>query len=649
MRNDEAARAHDQSASAALFATLRVGDASGRVAVLSREGAFYVLALLVLLFATRPYVGLLQDANLYAALALDRLDDIDLSADLFMRYGNQGQFSFFTTIYAVAIGAIGLVAANISLWVLGLLLWLTGLVVLARSFFDGQRKAFLAAALVLVLDAGYGNTLLGYGENFVTPRVFAEAFSMIALALVWRHSLWALAFFFAAAVLHPLIALPAMMIAGFILTGSVWRLILLGVVGLGIAAVLGWAGIVPFTWLFQQFDPEWHRVTVMRDAIVFPTGWNALLVFAGQMLPAVSLFTVSLDGDRRLSRLAAGLLVLVVPVLMVSVIGSDIFMNRLITSLQIWRVLLFMTLLGTLFLVVALTSLRLHRRSWLLLIISAVFSAIETTFGMVNFGSAAVALGALISVVFERWLQPPLSVWQRALVLLPVVWGGGLAVSIIVALVLSGGASPPVAEPLVRLLCMALAMAILLLPIISPRRQIGACAGLCVGLWVTISIVDDRDSMQGFIASDTPIAAKVASLLDGRTAYWENSLPLQWFKLNMPAYYGCRQKSGTIFFREQALEFERRANVLRALNTTDFAETSEGGCPVKANPEQTGPQDRQQLIKVCSQLPELEYLILSARPQFSASFVMEFQVPVSQEGRASLGRYRAYDCAHFRG
>ena len=72
--------------------------------------------MLVTLWAlTHRYNGFARDGELYAVQAMARLQPT-LNGDLYLRYTSQDQYSIFSSIYSSAIRAVGLVKAELILF-----------------------------------------------------------------------------------------------------------------------------------------------------------------------------------------------------------------------------------------------------------------------------------------------------------------------------------------------------------------------------------------------------------------------------------------------------------------------------------------------------------------------------------------------------
>jgi len=221
----------------------------------------------------RPFSGIWHDSKFYTLQALQHLNPSVFSQDLFFLYGSQDQYSLFSHLHAAAISIWGLNAGTVGMQGFGLGLWFVSAWALTRIL--PSKLAVVALLLIACADGHYGSHgLVSYGEGFLTARLYAEAFSLAGLAawLTGRKS-WGGVAFVAAFAMHPLIALPALMIGlGMLFRPGVW----FGVMGAGavLALGLGAAGVQPFTGLLQPMDALWWQLAVARSPFVFLHTWQ---------------------------------------------------------------------------------------------------------------------------------------------------------------------------------------------------------------------------------------------------------------------------------------------------------------------------------------------------------------------------------------
>ncbi len=263
-----------------------------------RPGLLTLLAL-ALNAVLLPYLGMVHDARLYALQTLNHVHGGAFSNDLFLRYGSQDRFTFFTTLAAPLAGWVGLPTAFFLIYLACRALFLYGVTrLLIRLFGSGPLTAL--AVLVVAVDpiAFGGHAVFNVNEAFTTPRLPTCGLVLIGLSLLLeRRWLLATACFVAGLLLHPLMALAglAMLVGWAILCWWPERgqAILLGLAGLGL---LGGLGIPPLSYrLFGAMDAEWLAQVRLANGYHFPDLWREvelrrIVLAAGAVLLAASLW-----------------------------------------------------------------------------------------------------------------------------------------------------------------------------------------------------------------------------------------------------------------------------------------------------------------------------------------------------------------------
>jgi len=310
------------------------------------DRTFLQIAVILLLgglwFYLEPYHGFYHDGRLYSMLAQYRNMPENFRHDLFVAYGSQDAFTIFSPLYAWLIRQTGLDAAAFILTGVGQLLWFGALLVLLWRVARGW-PAVLALACVVYFARYYdGYGMFSYAEPYPTPRIYAEAFSLLGFAaLVGRHYARSLACLVVACVFHPLMAAYGLaMIAVAFLADRRFSLrvrggLLAGAVLCGILLV--WLKVPPFSGLLHPFDAQWLQVFAAKSRTsVFVWLWK---------LPAVLhiaylLLILGIARWRRLpvlgeqAPLVAGTALALLLVWAVATLGWH---DQLITQLQFWR------------------------------------------------------------------------------------------------------------------------------------------------------------------------------------------------------------------------------------------------------------------------------------------------------------------------
>src|SRR5688572_10606452 len=230
--------------------------------------------LLALWMIQHPYTGIRHDAQMYTLQALARVWPEQLSGDIYLRYGSQDRFTLFSPIYAAAIGLLGVSHAAALLTFLFHCAFAAGAALLAYRLMP-PRAAWTGVVLLCLVPATYGaSKVFHLGEDFVSPRLLAEALVLASLAAVLAHHyLLAACMVAVSLVVHPVMTMPAFALLLFMdVFPSRWRKSApwiaagCGVVVLALLAMLGIMG---------RFDPAWWKLVHDGQAFLFPLEWRA--------------------------------------------------------------------------------------------------------------------------------------------------------------------------------------------------------------------------------------------------------------------------------------------------------------------------------------------------------------------------------------
>ncbi len=262
-------------------------------------GAAALIGLAAFYALEHPWPGVIGDSKIYMGRALADLDPAGVGRDLMFRLDGQSQFSLFTPAARWLLAHMPLAAAAALIAALGGLLWFSGALALARRMAPG--RALAAAAIVFAAPATYGAyKLLAYAEPLAEPRPFAEAFTLLALAVFLSGRLVpALALLGGGAAIHPIMALAGVAAIGLTLCIEDRRWLLLAVGGaLALAAAVALDAPVAGR-LRVLVDPQWLALLMDRNAYLFPRFWKP----DDFVLPAVQAATILLAAARCEGRL----------------------------------------------------------------------------------------------------------------------------------------------------------------------------------------------------------------------------------------------------------------------------------------------------------------------------------------------------------
>ena len=223
-----------------------------------------------------PYAGVVHDARLYGIQAINRIENGSFGGDLYLQYGSQDRFTYFSSVAIPLVRLLGLRPAFFLIYLvsIGVFLWGTQRLVL------GLCENRLVASLALVFMATTPMTFAGMGtfyinESFTTPRIAANGLILWALALLLEQKPWnALLLIVLALVLHPLMACNGLLVYLAYLCAqriTKWHLIALVLVFLAGGALIYSDSLAGR--LLGRMDGEWRDAVRRANPYSFPSEW----------------------------------------------------------------------------------------------------------------------------------------------------------------------------------------------------------------------------------------------------------------------------------------------------------------------------------------------------------------------------------------
>ncbi len=607
-----------------------------------------ILALIALWLLLHPYLGLYHDARIYIAQALYRLQPETFKLDLFFRYGSQDQFTIFSLIYADALEFLGLERGIYLLTLAGQLLWLGAAFFLASSLASGF-VLWLTLLLLTTLPGYYGSeNILVFGEGFLTSRVYAEAISLAGIACAVREK-WSssAALILLALLLHPLMALSALLTVLLYRYSLSKELCILALAGVMVVALAAWADIAPFDRLLLTMDGEWREI-VLRDS-----PWLALenWEIADWALWAVgesTLMLVWLSSADKLKRLFFAVLVVSLLSTLLAFVGGSVFKNALLLQIQLWRALWIMQWFAC-FALAWFAGEHWHKSEFAKVVILVLLSA----WLMRGHGGGLVAALTIPAWIWQQKNAIPISLPRSIrlgaylLLIQALIWFALDAIANYQLLDVYDNRAVGVHG------FFDFGSGAVLIPMwlmgrrffASARPQWLSIAACFVSVMALAAIVAGWDNRRSGdfprpIESADEFAEFRQFIPKNSTVYWEGSGAMYvWLLLNRPSYLSGIQTAGIIFNKQTALEGFRRAKNVWPLSQEDSRFF------LLANPNaelarKKSPVDRNDLAAVC-QDPILDFVvyskpILDARP-----------VAVRKE-QATQRLFFLYDCKTMR-
>lgn len=231
-------------------------------------------ALFVLWVLCNPYFEIDHSSLIYAGRILADLDPSGVGSDAMFRFDGQSSFTVFTSLNRLIVRWTDLPTAMLAISALSVAAAFGAASTVALSM-AGGRARILAILYAAALPAYYGGyKIFSYAETATTPRPFAEALVMLgAAALVRGRRDWAAAAMAGAALLHPIMALPGvlLLIAWVVVEDPRW---LAALALVGAMAVCGGAiHVAILDRLTDVMDPSWKAILESRNPHLFPSLW----------------------------------------------------------------------------------------------------------------------------------------------------------------------------------------------------------------------------------------------------------------------------------------------------------------------------------------------------------------------------------------
>jgi hypothetical protein len=545
---------------------------AGRVKSASSAGAippwFGVALVAAVWLLARPFIGLRHDGIFYLGQVLLKLHPGSLSPDLFFAFGSQDQFSVYSWLAAPLVRLVGLSHFQI----LGLaachgaLLWAVTALLRTLPDASGRWLGLVAVAAVSHYYGGMG--VFSFAEEFVTARSFAEPLVIGALAaLLTGRTACAAGLLLVAMLMHPLMAIPAVVIAWVFVCLNDRRWLpaaVLMIVPMG----AGLIGIDPFQRLFQRYDALWGAAVLAANKDVLPTHW-ASVQWQVVLVDLAVLAGAKWFVKGKLSRLCTATVGAASGLLLVSVLGADLGHNVLITQLQLWRVLWIAHLLAL--------ALAPAGAIWLWrqgpggrLAATAAALAMLAANARWEAGWVLIAWAALALWISRRAadksgfvVNAGTAATSGAIVLLSVAVAARMVID------LNAVGAPVDARTCLWVLCSLPAFTISLAGLAfwaTYRGGPAAVTALIVvgaGFLLGATLWDRRLPWTEYIESvpfgDHPFSRLMPA---GAQVLWPDELAATWAVLGRPSYVSDTQGSGVLFNRATAVEFMRRRTVL---------------------------------------------------------------------------------------
>ena len=623
----------------------------------------HLATLLCLWSLTYEYRGLVYDAQIYAVQALAKLRP-SLATDLFLQNVSQDKFTVFPQLYAWAIELIGLRPAALLL-TLVFFVWLVwGSWALVKTVANVDQ-AWLAAFLLVILAGDYGAFgVFSVTEPFLTARLPAECLLVSALTCYLRdYRRVAFALAFAAFFLHPLMALPVILLLICLRLpprASVFAASI-GIACTFIAAVAA-TEVPPAHRIFTVMDSNWVDVVRERSQFLFLQLWR-LKDWALNARPFISLaLSVIMLRSGNARALALGAIFVGATGIAVGAIGSSLGPVALLIEAQAWRWVWITTIVGILLLwPTACEAWKddRHGRMCGILLVGGWLLPVEA-------GLACVSLALLVWTLRSKTNVSPkyVRLAEQATVLAIVCWALKDLVGAFAAVpTVRPGESSLTA--LVRAIfsvktwCVLFAAALWFAVRVSRGVALPAIMLVAIGSIASFMLYQSSGHIRpyGAVSDINEFADWRDHIPAGSTVYVTNgndSGSFVWFTLQRNNYLSPGQSAGVVFSRTTALEVKRRSEALLPLadpnwkvltslrNRAEPDARSGPSAPLNLGarfiPPGFRPLTAQSLIAVCKD-PQLGFVVSPDDVGFD---------PILHRHPGLWNNWRLYDCDKVR-
>jgi hypothetical protein len=539
------------------------------------------LILISIWLFSHPYRGIVHDARLYGLQALSHIHPHIFQDDLFLKYVSQENYTLFSRLYVLVIHLTDFSTANLLLFVLAHVLWFGSAYLLCSLFYRGSLKLF-SFAFVAMMPAFYSpHQIFSFGESFLTPRLFAEAFVLLSIYFALRDKPLPCAVALLLAFLtHPIVAgtgLGVLAVYFFLRNAKPALIGILVLIAISILMVS--FKVPPFDGMFSSMDRDWASIIEEYIRFLFLSNWTTR-----DYLPIVTAFAsittyCSITRGRR-QRFTLSVGIATVIFLLISLVLGDVLKNVLALQLQLWRISWLMLIFGYLTFLSIYVNIGKYfhaRKSFLLVCLAAWLSPYFSSFSELY---AILLLMALVSLFVSNSGPhghkicdipllthfPGATFWRgldaftSSLCIFLVVADYAIFIHTLYSLQASSTLlkfTPFVQTPFQRLVSGSFCFGLLCFQLRSRYRRLVLISfgALCLSIFAWDQrpkydrLISSGFAEEGSWAKDIPLGSEIL---------WAGWPEASWFLLNRKNYVSRLQASGIVFSHETAVLLDSR-------------------------------------------------------------------------------------------
>jgi hypothetical protein len=607
------------------------------------------MALIVLWLLMHGYQGFAGDAQIYAFQALARIRTA-LSSDLYLQFSSQDRFTIFSPFYALFISWIGLDSAARLLTLFFTAVFFIGAWSLAAAI-SNRRAAWLAVAFLMIVSGDYGASgVFRLSEQYLTARLPAEALVIVAFACHLRGMRGlALLIAIAAVPVHPLMALPGLLLLGCLSLPI--RISLIGatvgaILALGIA--LAAAAVPAIAHVFVVMDKEWLEVVRERSQFLFPKLWLIRDWSINARPFAYLIFMTTAREDDRIRRICTAGLVVGIVGIGLALIADFIQPLAILVQGQPWRWVWITCLISVLMLPETVLHVWRDEKCGPLCGVLLICGWIVSAVGGIVCVFLALTFWLLRAHISNRAI-PYLRCMAIVGGITVVAWADGSSWASVASTLTSGDNELNAFTKIRNAIGVKVSAASLFVLFwwwLRRARALWASIGAFVVLLVSsMCIISASFNQARLVGSQSDIE----EFSDWRSAMPEASTvfvaptrdvgSFVWFTLGRPNYLALDQSAGVVFSRQTAMEVRRRSEVLLPLTDPTWKILSGiRDASYHRRKAPTRPLTAQTLAQVCDD-PQLGFVVSPQNVGFD---------PMRHAHPGAWKDWYLYNCAHVR-
>lgn len=526
----------------------------------------FVLALALIV---SPYTGIRHDSTLYLGQALLYLNKSTYSKDLFFQFGSQANFTLFPELIGILLEHISPDHLFLAATLLAKILFLMSSLSLIEAIYREKNYKPYALFCLITIPSYYGSYwIFSYNESFFTGRSIAEPLAIWSLSYIIRgKNKKAAATLLPAALIHPLQAIPVILVGWFYLVKN--RNIKCATPILATCIIIGAAKFELAPKFLNQYDENWKEWISAPNKNVFLREWDlAAWTYLSLDFIIIGLALKLLEERER--KIVCSFALATALGLSLSLLTADILEIVSFTGAQLWRAQWVLHWLAVSLCPMLFFHLAANDKKKLLILAFAITST------YLPGNSFWTPLASILALIIFLTINPirahSRAGFENALILaliLGILLMSATSVNHIIQLDSSNlrefrADSILLKSPLFVFSALAIIPYIRVFSFTEKRAVIAGVLSLLVFAYASIRF-DSRSQWTKMIENSS-FKQPFHNMPQVAQVYWPEELLGTWLVINRPSYITDQQQAGLLFNRQTAEEAYRRRQALSIIN-----------------------------------------------------------------------------------